>query len=143
MDKRNIEEQIGHSRLSNTAIQYPKHLRKQRQDLIKGWLKQSCRKFLREDFAIQIMIDCRTIPAVEFRRRLRFKQQDPIMTQEQSVLTKIRQAVLTEVCNNKKSMFISKNKRSGLFSILGIRTLVSKIPGLNHCFNIKNEQRKK
>ena len=34
-------------------------------------------------------MDCRTTPAVNFRNKLRFRQHDPIMTQEQSVLTKI------------------------------------------------------
>ena len=35
-------------------------------------------------------MDCRTTPAVELRQRLGFKNQDPIMTQEQSILTKIK-----------------------------------------------------
>ena len=35
------------------------------------------------------------------------------------------------VCNNKKSRFISKNEGSGLFSSLGIKTPLSKIPLLN------------
>ena len=38
------------------------------------------------------------------------------------------------VCNNKKSRFISKNEGSGLLSSLGIRTSISKIPGLNILF---------
>ena len=35
-------------------------------------------------------MDCRTVRAIEFRKRLEFNQQYPIMTQEQSILTKIR-----------------------------------------------------
>ena len=35
-------------------------------------------------------MDCRTTPAVSFKHKLAFNQQDPIMTQEQSILTKIR-----------------------------------------------------
>ena len=38
------------------------------------------------------------------------------------------------VCNNKKSGFISKNEGSGLLSSLGIKTHLSKIPGLNILF---------
>ena len=38
------------------------------------------------------------------------------------------------VCNNKKSRSISKNKGSGFLSSLGIRTTLSKIPGLNILF---------
>ena len=34
-------------------------------------------------------MDCRTTPAVNFKTRLGFNQHDPIMTQEQSVLSKI------------------------------------------------------
>ena len=35
-------------------------------------------------------MDCRTTPAVDFKSRLAFNQHDPIMTQEQSVLSKIK-----------------------------------------------------
>ena len=38
------------------------------------------------------------------------------------------------VCNDKKSRFISKNKGSISLSSLGIRTPLSKIPGLNILF---------
>ena len=38
---------------------------------------------------------------------------------------------ICSVCNNKESRFLSKNKESGLLSSLGIRTPLSKIPGLN------------
>ena len=34
-------------------------------------------------------MDCRTTPAVNFRTKLGFRQHDPIMAQEQSLLTKI------------------------------------------------------
>ena len=38
------------------------------------------------------------------------------------------------VCGNKKSRFISKNEGSGLLSSLGIKSPLSKIPGLNILF---------
>ena len=44
------------------------------------------------------------------------------------------------MCNNKKSRFISKNEESGLLSSLGIRTPLSKIPGLNILFQYKKMQ---
>ena len=46
---------------------------------------------------------------------------------------------ICSVCNNNKSRFISKNEGSGLLSSFGIRTLLSKIPGLNILFSYKNE----
>ena len=39
---------------------------------------------------------CRIAPAVEFRKRLRFKQYDVIMTQEQSLLTRLDTLFKTE-----------------------------------------------
>ena len=50
---------------------------------------QPRRRFLNENFAKQIIIDCRTTSAVNFRTRLGFNQHDSIMTQEQSILSKI------------------------------------------------------
>ena len=47
------------------------------------------RKFLEENIAKLVIIDCRTTPAVDFKTKLGFRQHDPIMIQEQSVLTKI------------------------------------------------------
>ena len=41
---------------------------------------------------------------------------------------------ICSVCGNKKSRFISKNKRSGILSSLGIKTPLSKIAGLNILF---------
>ena len=38
------------------------------------------------------------------------------------------------ICNNKKSRFIKKQEAKGLFSNLGIRTPLSKIPLLNVLF---------
>ena len=42
--------------------------------------------------------------------------------------------LVCSVCNYKKLRFISKNQGSGLLSSLGIRTPLSKIPGLNILF---------
>ena len=41
-------------------------------------------------------MDSRTISSVEFKNKLVFKNQDPIMMQEQSILTKIKETFSTE-----------------------------------------------
>ena len=41
-------------------------------------------------------MDCRTTPAVNVRTKLGFRHHDPLMTQEQSVLTKIMTLFATE-----------------------------------------------
>ena len=88
LNKRNIKDQLKHSNLAAVTLQYPPKYRKQRQELKKCGKYQPCRIFLKESLAVPIIMDCRTIPAVNFRTRLGFWQHNPIMTQEQSVLTK-------------------------------------------------------
>ena len=89
LTEKHIETQLEHSNLP--AIINKCHLMYKNVDLnYKNCSKnQPCRRFLEEAFAIQIIMDCRTTPAVNFRTRLGFNQHDPIMTEEQSILSKI------------------------------------------------------
>ena len=89
LNEKHIEDQLRHSNLLAITNQEPSELKKQRQEIQNCGKYQPCRRFLEEDFAIQIMMDSRTAPAVHFKTKLGFKQHDPIMTQEQSVLSKI------------------------------------------------------
>ena len=89
LNERHIEKQMDHSALRNITNQYPPEFKNQRQEL-QDCSKQPCRKFIKEEFAVQIIMDCRTTPAVNFKIKLGFNQYDPIMTQEQSVLSKIK-----------------------------------------------------
>ena len=41
---------------------------------------------------------------------------------------------ICSVCNNRKSKFVCENEGSGLLSSSGIKTTLSKIPGLNILF---------
>ena len=68
------------------TLKYPTYLRKERQELQNCGKHQPCRMFLRADFGIQIIMDHRTTPAVNFTQ---FKQYHPMVTQEQSVLKKL------------------------------------------------------
>ena len=85
----NIKNKLKHSNLAAAISQYSSELRKQRQELQVCRNYQPCRRFLEEDFAVQIMMDCRTTPTINFQTKLGFRQYDPIMTQEQSILSKI------------------------------------------------------
>ena len=67
-----IEEQSQHSNLAAITLQYSSELRKQRQELQNCGKHQLCRRFLEEGFAMQIIMDCRTAPAVDFKTRLGF-----------------------------------------------------------------------
>ena len=89
LNEKHIGTGLGHSNLAMITLKYPKYLRKERQELQNCGKYRSCRRFLKKDFGIQIIIDCSATPAVDFKRILGFKHCDPIMTQEQSVLTKL------------------------------------------------------
>ena len=81
---------MGSSALRNTTDQYSPDFRKRnKKELQNCGNYQLCRRFIKEDLAIQIIMDCRTTSAVNFKTRLVFNQHDPVMAQEQSVLSKI------------------------------------------------------
>ena len=89
LNETNIKDQLKHSYLAAVTLLYPLKYRIQRQELQNCGNYQPCRIFLKESLAMQIIRDCRTTPAVNFRTKLGFSQHDPIMTQEQSILSKI------------------------------------------------------
>ena len=89
LNEKHIETQLENSNLPAIRLQYPPKLRKKRQELQNCGNYQPYRRFLKEDFAIQILMDCRTTHVVNFKTKLGFNQHDPIMTQEQSILSKI------------------------------------------------------
>ena len=64
-----------------------------------------------------MQLDCRTTPALNFKTRPRFNHHDPIMTQEQSILTKIRSVFPNEtiifqyhVLNYRINAYLPKHK---------------------------------
>ena len=89
LNKINIKYQLKGSTLAAVTLQYSSELRKQRQELQNCGNYQPCRISLKESLAMQIIMDCRTTPAVNFRTKLGFSQHNPITTQEQSILSKI------------------------------------------------------
>ena len=89
LNEKHIETQLEHSNLAAVTLQCSPELRKQRQELEDYCNYQPCRKFLEENFLSQKIMDCRQTPAVNFKTKLGFNQTDPIMTQVQSILSKI------------------------------------------------------
>ena len=90
LNEKHLQEQLRLSNLSYITRQYSLELRKQRQELQNCGEYQPCRNLLREDFAIQIILDCQTTFAIDFKSILGFNQYDPIMTEEQSILLKVK-----------------------------------------------------
>ena len=95
LNEKHLENNLGHSNLSMLTLKYADCVEKQRCELIDSKY-QACRRFIREDLAIQLIMDTRTIPSIDFKNKLGFNSQDPIMTQEQSILTKIKDSFSAE-----------------------------------------------
>ena len=89
LSETNIKDQLKHLNLAAVTLQYSSELRKQRQELQDCAKNYSCTRFIEENFVMQIIMDCRTTPAVNFKTKLGFNQHGPIMTQEQSILSNI------------------------------------------------------
>ena len=60
LNKKNIEEKLGHKNLPAITNKYHKIYKKCRYELVNKLIKQSNRRFLHIDFALKIIMDCRT-----------------------------------------------------------------------------------
>ena len=63
LNETNIKYQLKNSNLAAVTVLYFSELRKERQELQDCGNHQPCRRFLEEDFAMQIIMDCRRTPA--------------------------------------------------------------------------------
>ena len=72
LNEANIKDRLKHSNLPAVTLQCSSELRKQRQELQDCDNYQPFRRFLEEDFAMQIIMDCRITPAVNFKTKLGF-----------------------------------------------------------------------
>ena len=79
LNETNIKDQLKHSNLAAVTLQYLQNCGN----------NQLCRIFLKESLAVQIIMDFKATPAVNSSTKLGFRQHDAIMTQEQSILSKI------------------------------------------------------
>ena len=82
LNEKHIEKQLKHTNLPAVTLQYSSELRKEKEELKSFGKYQRCRRFLEENFAKQIIMDCRTTAAVKFSTRVGFNQHDSKMTQD-------------------------------------------------------------
>ena len=95
LNGKHLENNLGHSNLSMLTLKYVDCFKKQICELIDSKY-QPCRRFIREDLAIRLIMDTRTISSIDFKNKFGFNSQDSIMTQEQSILIKIKDSFSTE-----------------------------------------------
>ena len=60
LNKKHIEEQLFHKNLSLITNKYDKIYKKRRCELVDESIKQPRRRFLRNDLALKIIMNCRT-----------------------------------------------------------------------------------
>ena len=60
LNEKNIEEKLGHKNLPVVTNRYDKIYKKRRYELVDKPIKQSNRRFLHNDLALKIIMDCRT-----------------------------------------------------------------------------------
>ena len=58
--EKHVEQQLGHKNLRTVTSKYDQIYRKCRYELIDESTKQSHRRFIRNDLALKIIMDCRT-----------------------------------------------------------------------------------
>ena len=84
---KHIQEGLDHKHLREIATNYISSHRNYKYKLVEEPEKQCNEIYIDKKIAIKLIMDCRTTSA--HKARLGFKQDDVILTKEQSVLTKI------------------------------------------------------
>ena len=67
LNETHVQKQLDHSNLTMITTKYPEHLRKKRQELVEC-KDQPCRIIIREDFGIDVIMDCTTAQAVKLKK---------------------------------------------------------------------------
>ena len=91
LNERHVQKQLGHKNLPAVTNKY-KEYKKRRYELIDDSIKQLNRRFICNDLALKIIMDCRTDKSCNLKRNLRFTLHDVINTNEQTVINSIKDA---------------------------------------------------
>ena len=92
LNERHIQQQLGLKNLPALTNKYDEEYKKCRYELIDDPIKQSCRRFIHNDLALKIIMDCRTDESCNLKRNLGFRLHDVINTKEQTVLKSLKDA---------------------------------------------------
>ena len=90
LNEKHIEEQLGLINISSNK--YDEENKKYRYEIMDEPKKQPRRRFLRNNLALKIIMNCRTNESCNFKRNLGFRLHDVINTKEQTVINSIKDA---------------------------------------------------
>ena len=82
LNERHGQQQLGFKNLPPLTNKYDEEYKKCRYELIDDPIKQSNRRFIRNDLALKIIMDCRTDESCNLKRNLGFTLHDVINTKE-------------------------------------------------------------
>ena len=86
LNERHIEKKLGHKNLPSITNKYDKIYKKRRRELVNEPIKQPNRRFLRNDLALKIIMDCRTDESCDLKKNVGFTLHDVINTKEQTII---------------------------------------------------------
>ena len=114
LSKRHAQQKLELKNLPALTNKYSEEYKKCRYELIDDPLKQSCRRFIRNDLALKIIMDCRTDESCNLKRNLGFKLHviNVIDTKEQTVINSIKDAFEKE---NMQTQYTVLNYRIDLY----------------------------
>ena len=90
LNEKNIKEKLGHENLPVITNKYDRIYKKHKYELVDKRIKQSNRRFLHNDLALKIIMDCRTDKSCSLKNKLGFKLHDVINTKEQTIINSIK-----------------------------------------------------
>ena len=74
-----VQQQLGHKHLQAVTNKYDKEYKKCRYELIDDPIKQSHRRFLHNDLALKIIMNCRTDQSCNLKRNLGLRLHDVLI----------------------------------------------------------------
>ena len=92
LNERHIQQQLGYKNLQAVTNKYDQKYKKCRYELVNEPKYQPNRKFIRNDLALKIIMDCRTDESCNLKKNLGFKLHDVINTKEQTVINSLKEA---------------------------------------------------
>ena len=92
LNERHVEQQLGLKNLPALTNKYDEKYENSRYELIDDPIKQSCRRFIHNDLALKIIIDCRANKSCNLKRNLGFTLKDVINTKKQTVINSKKDA---------------------------------------------------
>ena len=92
LNEMHVQQQLKHKNLRAVTNKYDKEYKKCRYELIDDPIKQSHRKFIRNELAFKIIMDCMTDQSCNFKRNLGFTLHNVINAKEQTVINSIKDA---------------------------------------------------